>query len=41
MIDGFQLPHLVNLAVPIKETTVVVHMTFSDYQVTYKLVDLK
>jgi hypothetical protein len=41
MVDGFQLPHLVNLGVPIKETTVVIHMTFSDYQVTYKLVDLK
>jgi hypothetical protein len=41
IVDGFQLPHLVNFAVPINETTLAVHMTFSDYQVTYKLVDLK
>lgn len=41
LVDGLELPHHVNVSVPIKDITLVVHMTFSDFQVTRKLVDLK
>jgi hypothetical protein len=40
-VDGLELPHLVSIKLPYKDASMNVHLTFSDYQVTRKLVDLK
>jgi hypothetical protein len=40
-VDDLELPHIVNIKLPYKNASLKIHMTFSDYQVTYKLVDLK
>jgi hypothetical protein len=41
LVDGLELPRHLNFSVPIKDITLIVPMTFSDYQVTKKTADPK